>query len=69
MEKNARKRSPLAEVEREVLIEGQEWMRRRLEKRLQEIADQEGEISPPEPAPDQAQAPVHDGAEKLRGRD
>lgn len=41
------KRSPLFELEREVLAEGQEWMRQRLEKKLQKLADQEGEHSPP----------------------
>jgi hypothetical protein len=42
----------LAEVEREVLMEGQEWTRKRLEKRLQELAEKEGKLSPPEPAGD-----------------
>ena len=37
MEQNTIKRSPLAEVERAVLAEGQEWMRRRLEQRLAEV--------------------------------
>lgn len=38
--------SPLAEAEMEVLQEGREWMRRRLEKKLQKAADAEGDFSP-----------------------
>ncbi len=38
--------SPLAEAEMEVLEEGREWMRRRLERKLQEAADAEGGFSP-----------------------
>jgi hypothetical protein len=41
----------LAEVEAEVLAEGREWTRRRLEERLQELAEQSGEVFPPEPKP------------------
>lgn len=38
--------SPLAEVERRVLKQGQEWMRRRMQEELQELADAEGGFSP-----------------------
>jgi hypothetical protein len=41
--------SPLAEAELEVLEEGQEWMRRRLEKKLQRLAERQGAVSPPQP--------------------
>jgi hypothetical protein len=46
---NAEKRmvSPLAEAELEVLEEGWEWMRRRLEKKLQRLAERQGAVSPP----------------------
>ena len=45
-----KKRSPLAEAEREVWAEGREWMRRRLEQKLQQMADRESpELSPPQP--------------------
>ena len=37
----------LREIEAEVLAEGREWTRRRLEERLQEIAAQQGEVFPP----------------------
>jgi hypothetical protein len=40
----------LAEIEREVVAESREWGRKRLEERLQELADQHGEVFPPEPA-------------------
>lgn len=66
MEKSARKRSPLAEVEREVLAEGQEWMRQRMKKRLQELADKEGKISPPEPSGDHPLAAEQDQPEDVR---
>ena len=42
--------SLLHQMEREVLGEGQEWMKKRLQERMQELADQNGEISPPQPA-------------------
>ena len=37
----------LAEVEAEVIAESREWGRKRLEERLQELADQQGEAFPP----------------------
>jgi hypothetical protein len=37
----------LEEIELEVEAEGREWMRRRLEERLQELADRQGVIFPP----------------------
>ncbi len=40
----------LAEIEREVVAESREWGRKRLEERLQELADQEGEAFPPRAA-------------------
>jgi len=40
----------LREIEMEVLEEGREWMRRRLEQRLQEEADRQGGVFPPQPA-------------------
>ena len=55
MEKREGRRvSPLAEAEREVLAEGREWMRRRLERKLQALADRQGAFSPSQrgaPAP------------------
>ena len=60
MEKNARGRSILAEMEREVLAEGQEWMRKRLEEKMRRLAEKEGEISPPQPPEDRSGEAVQD---------
>ena len=67
--------SPMAEqelsllhrMEREVLAEGQEWMQKRLQERLQKLADAEGEVSPPQRAASGASAPKRRRAAK-RGR-
>jgi hypothetical protein len=40
----------LADIEREVIAESREWGRRRLEERLQELADQQGGTFPPRAA-------------------
>ena len=48
----------LADIKREVLVECREWGRQRLEQRLQQLADQTGEVFPlaptQTPAPDAA---------------
>jgi hypothetical protein len=54
----------LREFEDEVLAEGQEWMRQRLQQKLQEEADRTGRVFPPQPAPSverprQVDAPAH----------
>lgn len=41
----------LREIEDEVLAEGQEWMRQRLQQKLQQEADRTGRVFPPEPTP------------------
>ncbi len=46
--KRQRAVSPLAEVELETLEEGREWTRKRLEKKLQRLADRQGAVSPPQ---------------------
>lgn len=38
----------LREIENEVLAEGREWMRRRLEEKLQQEAERQGSVFPPE---------------------
>jgi hypothetical protein len=38
----------LRDIELEVLEEGREWMRRRLEQRLQQEADRHGGVFPPQ---------------------
>ncbi len=40
----------LAEVEREVIAQSGEWGRKRLEERLQELAERQGEVFPPRAA-------------------
>jgi len=37
----------LADIEGEVVAESREWGRQRLQERLQQLADQHGEVSPP----------------------
>lgn len=48
MDRKQKRLSPLAEVELEALEAGREWTRRRLEKNLQKLADEQGEVSPPQ---------------------
>jgi hypothetical protein len=52
----------LAEIEREVVAESREWGRQRLQQRLQELADKEGEVFPPGPK----QAARRDLAQRVR---
>ena len=48
MQKEPEREPTLAEMEEEVLAEGREWMRQRLEQKLQERADRISQIfSPP----------------------
>lgn len=47
----------LREIEMEVLAEGREWMRRRVEERLQQEAERDGRVFPPQRA--KSQAPPH----------
>jgi hypothetical protein len=46
----------LREIEQEVMAEGREWTRKRLQQRLQEEADRHGGVFPPEPKPGDASA-------------
>jgi hypothetical protein len=39
---------PLREIEQEVMAEGREWTRQRLQQRLQEEANRHGGVFPPE---------------------
>jgi len=41
----------LADIEREVVAESREWGRQRLQERLQQLADESGEVFPPEATP------------------
>ena len=47
-ESDPRTRS-LREIELEVEAEGREWMRQRLEEKLQREADRDGAVFPPQP--------------------
>lgn len=47
----------LREIELEVLGEGREWMRQRLQDKLQQEAEREGRIFPPQPT--KSQTPAH----------
>lgn len=49
--------SPL-QIEAEVMAEGREWTRKRLEARLQALADQQSEVFPPEPEATRTPAPL-----------
>jgi hypothetical protein len=59
----------LREIEMEVLAEGREWMRQRLEQKLQEEADRHGGVFPPEQPKGSAPAETrHDRAQRRRTR-
>jgi hypothetical protein len=62
---NNRPRS-LREIELEVLEEGREWTRQRLEQKLQEEADRQGGVFPPQQRKGSARAKARDGAQKRR---
>ena len=66
-EQPQRKRS-LRELELEVEAEGREWMRQRLEEKLQKEADRDGTIFPPQPKKGPAAAPKSAAAKNRRGR-
>jgi hypothetical protein len=59
---------PLREIEEEVLEEGREWMRQRLQKRLQEEATRHGEVFPPGPEKGAAPAAKKDAVAHRRRR-
>ena len=54
------------EIEQEVLAEGREWMRQRLEEKLQKEAEREGAVFPPQPKKGAASARPGAGAKKQR---
>jgi hypothetical protein len=58
----------LRELELEVEAEGREWMRRRLEEKLQAQTDRHGGVFPPERTQGVASPPANDApANRLRG--
>ena len=62
-----RKRS-LREIELEVETEGREWMRQRLEEKLQKEADRDGAIFPPQPEKGAASTPKSAAVKNRRRR-
>jgi uncharacterized protein YdaU (DUF1376 family) len=57
----------LKEIELEVLAEGREWMRRRLEEELQKEAERDGRVFPPQRQKRQA-PPQRKADDQDRGR-
>ena len=58
----------LRDIEDEVLAEGQEWMRQRLQQKLQQQADQHGRVFPPRRAAAVARQSSPDAATHQRRR-
>ena len=48
MSDQAQRKRTLREMELEILAEGREWMRQRLEEKLQKEADRDGAVFPPQ---------------------
>ena len=59
MKKEVKPLASLADVEREVVAEYRELGRRQLEVRLQQLADQTGELFPPAPTQAALPDPAH----------
>lgn len=57
----------LREIELEVLEEGREWTRRRLEQKLQQEADRQGGVFPPQRPKGSPPAKAIDESAKRRG--
>jgi hypothetical protein len=51
MKPNIKALPGLADIESEVVAESREWGRHRLQERLQQLADQHGEVFPPQATP------------------
>lgn len=69
MSEQPKRTRTLREIELEVMAEGREWMRRRLEQRLQEEAQREGRVFPPQRPKGQAPTEPKDEAADRGGRD
>jgi hypothetical protein len=67
MSDQAQRNRSLREIELEVEAEGREWTRRRLEERLQQEADRDGKVFPPQRAKRPAPADPMDGAKHWCG--
>jgi hypothetical protein len=64
MSEKPQAKSSLMAMELEVEAEGREWMRQRLEQKLQAQADQEGLVFPPQRKKNKASAHRVDAAKK-----
>jgi hypothetical protein len=58
----------LRDIEMEVLAEGREWTRKRLEEKLQQEADRRGGVFPPQRSQSKASAQRVDAPTQRRGR-
>jgi hypothetical protein len=58
----------LRDIEWEVEAEGREWTRQRLEEKLQQEADRDGAVFPPQRAKSKASAKRGSASAKRRGR-
>ena len=67
MTSDSNKGRSLREIELEVLEEGREWARRRLEQKLQEEANRQGGVFPPQPKKGSPPAKAIDESAKRRG--
>ena len=67
MSDQAQRNRSLREIELEVEAEGREWTRQRLEERLQQEADRDGKVFPPQRAKRPASADPMDGAKHWCG--
>jgi hypothetical protein len=68
MTSESNKGRSLREIELEVLEEGREWTRQRLEQRLQEEANRQGGVFPPQQPQSSPPAKAVYEAAKRRGR-
>ena len=66
MSDQAQRNCSLREIELEVEAEGREWTRRRLEERLQQEADRDGKVFPPQRAKSPTPPDRMDGAKHRR---
>jgi hypothetical protein len=66
MSDQAQPKRSLREIELEVEAEGREWTRRRLEERLQQEADRDGKVFPPQRSRSPASADRMDGVKHRR---
>ena len=66
MDQQNKRISPLARVELEALEAGREWTRLKIKRDLQKLADEQGDLSPPEPSPSDKEPPPSGPAQDLR---